>query len=301
MTSLASPALPSRITTAASGMWDGIKYAFKGAINWIIDKWNGLEFKIPGFSVFGVDVGGFTLGLPDIPRLHTGGEFRSPVPGGEGLALLRDREHVLTPEQMAQRWLWKNAGGRCRRELCRVFHMLESPRHSFCSGFGNHDPNSVPQSGGFPLVGGFKSDDERDAAMTDASTHDIAWVRPEKKKKNSGTAKNLQRRVEKLKAARAAEIASWPTAAVSVDVDGCDYRGGYVVHVEQAAEQDIVDEDKKLCRVPQPLIDRLSAAQARMDAAQREHSMCQRELMQLLVEQGLDVDVRHAQLVQNKE
>lgn len=93
--------LPSRITTAASGMWDGIKNAFKGAINWIIDKWNGLEFKIPGFSVFGVDVGGFTLGLPDIPRLHTGGEFRSPVPGGEGLALLRDREHVLTPEQMA--------------------------------------------------------------------------------------------------------------------------------------------------------------------------------------------------------
>lgn len=203
---------------------------------------------------------------------------------------------------MAQRWLWKNAGGRCRHELCRVFHMLESPRHSFCSGFGSHDPNSTPSGGGFPLVGGFTSDDERDAAMTDASTHDIAWVRPERKKKNSGTAKNLQRRVERLKAARAAEIASWPTAAVSVDVDGCDcdYKG-YVVRVEQAAEQDIVDEDKKLCRVPQPLIDRLSAAQARIDVAQREHSTCQRELMQLLVEQGLNVDVRHAQLVQIKE
>jgi len=43
-----------------------------------------------------------------------------------------------------------------------------------------------------PPMGGFTTDDERDAAMTMASDADIAWVRPGRKK--SGTAKNLARR-----------------------------------------------------------------------------------------------------------
>lgn len=29
---------------------------------------------------------------------HTGGTFHAPRPGGEGLALLRDRERIVTPE-----------------------------------------------------------------------------------------------------------------------------------------------------------------------------------------------------------
>lgn len=58
-----------------------------------------------------------------------------------------------------------------------VFHMFERPRHNV---------------GEFPLVGGFPSDAERDAAMTAASTLDIAWVRPGRER--SGTAKNLLRR-----------------------------------------------------------------------------------------------------------
>lgn len=58
----------------------------------------------------------------------------------------------------------------------RVFHMFTSPRHN----------------AGFPTVGGFESDDTRDAAMTAASDEDIAWVRPGREK--SGTAKNLKRR-----------------------------------------------------------------------------------------------------------
>lgn len=58
-----------------------------------------------------------------------------------------------------------------------VFHMFERPRHN---------------AGGFPTVGGFVSDAARDAAMTAASTFDIAWVRPGRER--SGTAKNLLRR-----------------------------------------------------------------------------------------------------------
>lgn len=58
-----------------------------------------------------------------------------------------------------------------------VYHMFDSPRNNV----GNH-----------PTAGGFKSDRERDEAMTFASTYDIAWVRPGREK--SGTAKNLKRR-----------------------------------------------------------------------------------------------------------
>lgn len=63
------------------------------------------------------------------------------------------------------------------RDRVRVFHMLTAPRFNV---------------GDFPVVGGFASDSARDAAMTEASTADIAWVRPGREK--SGTARNLARR-----------------------------------------------------------------------------------------------------------
>jgi hypothetical protein len=57
-----------------------------------------------------------------------------------------------------------------------VYHMFTEPRNNI----------------DFPTVGGFTSDEERDAAMTAATSEDIAWVRPGREK--SGTAKNLARR-----------------------------------------------------------------------------------------------------------
>ncbi len=62
---------------------------------------------------------------------------------------------------------------------CRitVYHMSLFPR--FCVD-------------GAATIGGFRSDNERDKAMTHASDRDIAWVRPGREK--SGTAKNLKRR-----------------------------------------------------------------------------------------------------------
>ena len=61
-----------------------------------------------------------------------------------------------------------------------VFHMFAKPRYAV-----KH----------FNIIGGFKSDDESDAAMTSSSNVDIAWVRPGREK--SGTAKNLDRRNKK--------------------------------------------------------------------------------------------------------
>jgi phage-related protein len=65
--------IPGRIASAASTMWDGISGAFKAVINTIIGFWNGLEFKIPGFKIGPVGFDGFTLGMPDIPKLAGGG------------------------------------------------------------------------------------------------------------------------------------------------------------------------------------------------------------------------------------
>lgn len=49
--------------------------------------------------------------------------------------------------------------------------------------------------GGFHLIGGFKSDEERDSFCTDATDYDIAWVKYPK----SGTARNVERRAERRK------------------------------------------------------------------------------------------------------
>ncbi len=84
-------------------IWGGITGALKGvvnvfiqAINWIINALNKFKVTIPEWVYpFGGKVWGFNI--PNIPLLHKGGVFRTAIPGGEGLALLKDRE-VVTEE-----------------------------------------------------------------------------------------------------------------------------------------------------------------------------------------------------------
>lgn len=89
--------LPGRIAAAAVGMWDGIKNAFRDALNWIIRGWNNLDFRIPGFKVGPVGYSGFTLGMPDIPELAAGGIVRARK--GGTLALLGEggRDEAVIP------------------------------------------------------------------------------------------------------------------------------------------------------------------------------------------------------------
>jgi hypothetical protein len=71
--------LGQAITSIGRTLFDGVKDGFKAAINWIIDRWNGLEFKaphIPGLP----DV---TIGVPDIDRLAGGGPFKGAALVGE--------------------------------------------------------------------------------------------------------------------------------------------------------------------------------------------------------------------------
>lgn len=98
--------LGGRLARAAVGMWDGLRSAFREAINWIIDHWNALEFKLPSFKAFGVEVGGFTLGVPDIqplPSFDIGGIVPGPI-GAPQLAVVHGGEFI-TPvgQSLAQR------------------------------------------------------------------------------------------------------------------------------------------------------------------------------------------------------
>lgn len=102
--------LPAKITSAVSGLFDGFKDAFRSALNWVISKWNNLSFTLPSITLPGIlgggTVGGQTFSTPNIPTLHQGGLFNSGR--GEGLALLQDRERVLS---VAQNRRFEASGG----------------------------------------------------------------------------------------------------------------------------------------------------------------------------------------------
>jgi hypothetical protein len=77
--------LPGKIGRLATGMFDGFKDAFRGAIDWIINAWDSLHFsiQIPSFHVKGTNMtlGGETLGfgVPYIQPFATGGIVTSPT------------------------------------------------------------------------------------------------------------------------------------------------------------------------------------------------------------------------------
>jgi phage-related protein len=88
--------LPGKVGRAVSGMWDGIKDAFRSALNWVIDKWNNFKITFPSITLpWGGKVGGFTINTPNIPSFQTGGTFHAPPGRASGLALLHDNETIL--------------------------------------------------------------------------------------------------------------------------------------------------------------------------------------------------------------
>lgn len=79
--------MPSAITNAAKGMWDGLKNGLVTVLNWIGDKWNAFADtfsidipgvpKIPHMPKFGFDAGGYTGNVPikQIAGVVHGDEF----------------------------------------------------------------------------------------------------------------------------------------------------------------------------------------------------------------------------------
>ena len=91
--------MPARISSASSGLWNGLTTSFKSAINSIIRGWNNLELTIGGATVLGVHIPSVTLGTPNIPLLADGGTAVSPgwaIVGEAGPELL----HLPTGAQV---------------------------------------------------------------------------------------------------------------------------------------------------------------------------------------------------------
>ena len=88
--------IPRKIASASTGMFNGVKDAFKSAINWVIRAWNSLHFRIPGFDPPGPGpkFGGFNLGVPHIPELAQGGNI---LRGGQAVVGDRGRELLDLP------------------------------------------------------------------------------------------------------------------------------------------------------------------------------------------------------------
>jgi phage-related protein/predicted nucleic acid-binding Zn-ribbon protein len=76
----------SAIGVVASGMWDGLKNAFKNSINSIIAIWNSLHFTIPAFDFAGVHTAAVNVGLNHITPFATGGIVTAPTLGLVGEA-----------------------------------------------------------------------------------------------------------------------------------------------------------------------------------------------------------------------
>ena len=70
------------------------KQGFKEAIDWILKGWNSLHFKMPGISTPFGHIGGFNIGLPQIPLLAQGGNI---ISGGPAIVGDRGPEVVQLP------------------------------------------------------------------------------------------------------------------------------------------------------------------------------------------------------------
>lgn len=98
--------LPDQMRSAVSGLFDPIKDNFRGAINWLIEKWNNFrlsfDFNIP---VVNKHVQ-FAIDTPDLPMLAGGGPVSGPGTGTSDsiFAMLSDGEFVVRA-QYAQQYL----------------------------------------------------------------------------------------------------------------------------------------------------------------------------------------------------
>jgi len=143
-----------------------------------------------------------------------------------------------------------------------IYHMLESPRRTV------FDIRRVHRQD--VHCGGFATDAERDAAMTVASDDDIAWVRPGKRRRSSGTAKNLERRVKRDRELLLARRATWPRAKV-IDDYSCNFGYGPYAMSSTPVTADVeLDPRDTTIPVPPDFHARYNAACAAYCEAKRE-------------------------------
>jgi hypothetical protein len=92
-------AIPGRLKSAFSGLFDIITWPFRTAFNFIADAWNNtigrLSWSVPGWVPF---VGGNTIAAPQLPKFHQGGIVPG-APGTEVPIMALAGERVTPPGQ----------------------------------------------------------------------------------------------------------------------------------------------------------------------------------------------------------
>lgn len=82
------------LSRRGGNIFDGVRNGFRAGVNWIISKWNSLQFTMPSVTIFGTTLGGGTFGTDNIDYLATGGIT------GAGRAIMNERgpEAVRLPQ-----------------------------------------------------------------------------------------------------------------------------------------------------------------------------------------------------------
>lgn len=67
------PGAFTKLGMKGGGIFNGVKEGFRRAMNWIISKWNGLQFSLPSISFLGQTIGGNSFGVPRLDYFASGG------------------------------------------------------------------------------------------------------------------------------------------------------------------------------------------------------------------------------------
>jgi hypothetical protein len=86
--------LPGKIADAFKDLAETITAPFRTAFDAIGTLYDNTIGKIPGLGGGGGSAKTFDINKFDVPTFHTGGTYRAPTPGGQGLAMLQDGERV---------------------------------------------------------------------------------------------------------------------------------------------------------------------------------------------------------------
>jgi hypothetical protein len=81
--------IPGKLAGKLGNMFAPVWNGFRSMLNLVIRGWNSLRFTIPGFSFLGYQVDSFSLGVPRIPYLASGGDVLKG-----GVAFLHQGERV---------------------------------------------------------------------------------------------------------------------------------------------------------------------------------------------------------------
>lgn len=152
----------------ATQIKDTIWEAIKTLINTGIDAINSMiPNEIGGWDIPGPGPDFPSINLPDdpIPHLHSGGEFRTSR--GEGLAMLRDKEVVFTPEQMEKLRAALQAVSGVVGQAMAVRAQTQVPM--MLSGSGGTGDTSVNVDFVFPNVGSAKDAQEIKAVISEGA------------------------------------------------------------------------------------------------------------------------------------